>query len=196
MSSIILFEFSFGITLFFRMFNLIFYIMLLATVIGNLGANAEIKSSDGREFVSFRVAHNDSYKGADGSKVESSMWVDCTMSCAGGRPAVLPYLLKGTTVCVVGQLSTRVYSSEKDRCMKAGVKIHVQKIELIGGAADIIPRRLYTKDGMMVDVGKFFYVDTNEKVLFDQRGNQYAVKDGGWVAAPTSTDNVQGEGQQ
>lgn len=169
--------------------------MLLATVIGNLGANAEIKSSDGREFVSFRVAHNDSYRSADGSKVESSMWVDCTMSCAGGRPAVLPYLVKGTTVCVVGQLSTRVYSSEKDRCMKAGVKIHVQKIELIGGAADIIPRRLYTKDGVMVDVNKYFHAETKETVLYDQRGTQYSVDKKGWVAAPTSTDNVQGEGQ-
>lgn len=196
MSSTILFEFSFGKTWFFRMFNLIFCIMLLATLIGNLGANAEIKSSDGREFVSFRVAHNDSYKGADGSKVESSMWVDCTMSCVGGRPAVLPYLVKGTTVCVIGQLSTRVYSSEKDRCMKAGVKIHVQKIELIGGAADIIPRRLYTKDGVMVDVNKYYHAQTSETALYDQRGNQYTVADGGWVAAPTSTDNVQSEGQQ
>lgn len=170
--------------------------MLFATLIGNLGANAEVKTADGREFVSFRVAHNDSYKGADGTKVESSMWVDCTMSCANGRPAVLPYLLKGTTVCVVGQLSTRVYSSEKDRCMKAGVKIHVQKIELIGGAADIIPKRLYTKDGVMVDVNKYFHAQTNETALFDQRGNQYTVADGGWVAATNTNNDVQGDGQQ
>lgn len=170
--------------------------MLFATLIGNLGANAEVKTADGREFVSFRVAHNDSYKGADGTKVESSMWVDCTMSCANGRPAVLPYLVKGTTVCVVGQLSTRVYSSEKDRCMKAGVKIHVQKIELIGGAADIIPRRLYTQDGVMVDVNKYYHAQTSETVLFDQRGNQFTVADGGWVAATNTNNDVQGDGQQ
>lgn len=113
--------------------------MLIATLIGNLGANAEIKTADGREFVSFRVAHNDSYKGADGTRVESSMWVDCTMSCSNGRPAVLPYLTKGTAVCVVGQVSTRVYSSEKDRCMKAGLKIHVQRVELIGAAGTTAP---------------------------------------------------------
>lgn len=170
--------------------------MLFATLIGNLGANAEVKTADGREFVSFRVAHNDSYKGADGTKVESSMWVDCTMSCANGRPAVLPYLVKGTTVCVVGQLSTRVYSSEKDRCMKAGVKIHVQKIELIGGAADIIPRRLYTKDGVMVDVNKYFHAETKEPVLYDQRGNQYEVINDGWVKFPTAQNNEQSNGQQ
>lgn len=175
------------------MFNLIFYIMLLATLIGNLGAAAEIKSADGREFVTFRVAHNDSYKGADGTKVESSMWVDCTMSCANGRPAILPYLTKGTTVCVVGQVSTRVYSSEKDRCMKAGLKVHVQKIELIGAAGDNCPRRLYTKDGVMVDVNKYYHAETTESTLYDQRGNAYQVVEGGWVAQPNPQDNEQSD---
>ena len=167
--------------------------MLIATLIGNLGANAEIKTADGREFVSFRVAHNDSYKGADGTRVESSMWVDCTMSCANGRPAVLPYLTKGTAVCVVGQVSTRVYSSEKDRCMKAGLKIHVQRVELIGAAGDNCPRRLYTKDGVMVDVLKYFHAETKEKTLYDQRGNAYEIAKGGWVVPPTTQNDEQGE---
>lgn len=167
--------------------------MLIATLIGNLGANAEIKTADGREFVSFRVAHNDSYKGADGTRVESSMWVDCTMSCASGRPAVLPYLTKGTAVCVVGQVSTRVYSSEKDRCMKAGLKIHVQRVELIGAAGDNCPRRLYTKDGVMVDVLKYFHADTQEKTLYDQRGNAYTIAEGGWVVPPSTQNDGQGE---
>ncbi len=167
--------------------------MLIATLIGNLGANAEIKTADGREFVSFRVAHNDSYKGADGTRVESSMWVDCTMSCASGRPAVLPYLTKGTAVCVVGQVSTRVYSSEKDRCMKAGLKIHVQRVELIGAAGDNCPRRLYTKDGVMVDVLKYFHADTQETTLYDQRGNAYTIAEGGWVCPPNTQNDDQGE---
>ena len=167
--------------------------MLIATLIGNLGANAEIKTADGREFVSFRVAHNDSYKGADGTRVESSMWVDCTMSCSNGRPAVLPYLTKGTAVCVVGQVSTRVYSSEKDRCMKAGLKIYVQRVELIGAAGDNCPRRLYTKDGAMVDVLKYFHAETQETTLYDQRGNAYTIAEGGWVCPPNTQNDDQGE---
>lgn len=167
--------------------------MLIATLIGNLGANAEIKTADGREFVSFRVAHNDSYKGADGNRVESSMWVDCTMSCSNGRPAVLPFLTKGTAVCVVGQVSTRVYSSEKDRCMKAGLKIHVQRVELIGAAGDNCPRRLYTPDGVMIAVNKFYHVDTKEKLLYDQRGNAYEIAKGGWVVPPTTQNDEQSE---
>lgn len=80
--------------------------------------------------------------------------------------------------------------------MKAGLKIHVQKIELIGGASDIIPRRLYTKDGEMVDVNKYYHANTKETVLLDQRGNQYTVAEGGWVAAPTAQSNEQSNSQQ
>ena len=156
--------------------------MLQCTLIGNIGANAEVKASDGREYIAFRVAHNDSFKGADGSKKETSIWVDCTMSCANGRPAVLQYLTKGTAVCVVGNVSLRVYSSEKDKCLKAGLTIHVQKVELIGGQSDIIPRRLFTKDGVMVDVHKYYHADTKEPILMDQRGNQFTVAEGGWIA--------------
>lgn len=167
--------------------------MLQCTMIGNLGANAEIKATDGREFVTFRIAHNESFKGADGTKTEKSMWVDCTMSCTNGRPAILPYLTKGTAVCVVGNVSTRVYSSEKDRCMKAGLTIHVQKVELIGGQGDSMPKRLYTKDGLMVDVNRYYHVQTNEPVLYDQRGNQFAVAEGGWLAPNQTNDPANGE---
>lgn len=168
--------------------------MLQCTMIGNLGANAEIKTADGREFVTFRIAHNDSFKGADGVRKETSMWVDCTMNCSTGRPAVLPYLTKGTTVCVVGNVSLRVYSSEKDRCMKAGLTIHVQKLELLGGSGDTIPRRLYTSDGVMVDVNKYYHADTQEAVLYDQRGNGYQVAEGGWILPPQQQSNEQTEG--
>lgn len=155
--------------------------MLQVTLIGNLGGNAEVKVADGREFVTFRVAHNEGYTKADGTKVECVQWIDCTMNCQNGRPAVLPYLLAGTMVCVIGTMSTRVYSSEKDRCYKAGVTIHIQKLELLGGAGDPVPRRLYDSNGAMVDVVKFYNALTKESMLRDQRGNEYAVDKKGWV---------------
>lgn len=169
--------------------------MLQATIIGNLGANAEIKNTDGREFVTFRIAHNESFQRADGTKAEQTVWVDCTMSCANGRPAVLPYLTQGTAVCVIGNISLRVYSSEKDRCMKAGLTIHVQKLELIGGTADVVPRRLYTKDGAMVDVNKAYFCQTNESELLDQRGNRFSVLEAGWVV-PAQAEQPQQDAEQ
>lgn len=169
--------------------------MLQCTMIGNLGANAEIKAADGREFLTFRIAHNDSFTKADGTKTESSMWVDCTMSCANGRPAVLPYLQKGTTVCVTGNVTLRVYSSEKDRCMKAGMTIHVKNLELIGGASDPVPRRLFTKDGVMLDVQKFYAAQTDEKELWDARGNRFTVENGGWVLPAQNQQPANEQGQ-
>lgn len=165
--------------------------MLQCTMIGNLGANAEIKAADGREFVTFRIAHNESFTNADGTKTEKSMWVDCTMSCTNGRPAVLPYLKKGTAVCVVGNVSTRVYSSEKDRCMKAGLTIHVQKLELIGGQGDSVPSRIYDGDGAEHLVVKLFFTDVKDQTVFDSRGHAYSVDKKGWVTPINENDNGQ-----
>lgn len=164
--------------------------MLLVTLIGNLGANAEVKVADGREFVTFRVAHNDSYTDAQGNKVVRSNWVDCTMSCTGGRPAVLPYLQRGTLVCVVGSLSTRVYSSEKDHCMKAGLTIHVSRIELLGGQSDPVPRRLYDDQGAMHEITKYFFVaDMQQGTLMDVRGARFLVEKG-WVSPVAETETT------
>lgn len=167
--------------------------MLQVTLIGNLGAAAEIKVADGREFVTFRVAHNEAYTDAAGNKVERSMWVDCTMNCAAGRPAVLPYLQAGTLVCVQGSMSTRVYSSQKDRCMKAGVTIHVQRVELLGGAADPVPRRLYDDGGVMHDVTKYYFVaDMKKGTLMDTRGAQFLVEKGWVTKCEANNDEQQG----
>lgn len=155
--------------------------MLQVQLIGNIGADAEVKVTDGHEFVSFRVAHNDSYTDANGNKVDKTQWIDCTMNCASGRPAVLPYLKGGTLVYVVGSLSTRVYSSAKDRCMKAGINIHVQRLELLGGQVDAVPRRLYTTDGVQVDITKHYLAGEKSATLVDTRGRQYVTDKQGWV---------------
>lgn len=157
--------------------------MLLGTLIGNLGGNAEIKAVDGREFVTFRVAHNESTTNADGTRVEHVQWVDCTMSCDGGRPAILPYLVAGTHVFIVGTMRTRVYSSAKDRCWKAGLTIRVQRIELLGGRADVVPSRLYDDTGVQLDVSKYYLVGAKSCTLRDSRGNEYTVDKKGWVTA-------------
>lgn len=169
--------------------------MLQVTLIGNLGGNAAVKVADGREFVTFRVAHNEGYTKEDGTKVERVQWIDCTMNCNNGRPAVLPYLVAGTMVCVIGTMSTRVYSSEKDRCFKAGVTIHIQKIELLGGAGDVVPRRLYDSNGAMVEVQKYYYANTKEQMLRDQRGREFLVDKKGWVSAPQPKEENQTETQ-
>lgn len=161
--------------------------MLQAIVIGNIGADAEVKVADGHKFITFRVAHNDSYTDAQGNKVERTAWVDCTMNCDAGEPAVLPYLKGGTLVMVMGSFSTRVYSSAQDRCMKAGITIRVMRVELLGGATDIIPKRIYDPDGVQHDVAKFYHINGKKGSYVDVRGRAYDVDNKGWVTIHQET---------
>lgn len=106
--------------------------MIKMLFIGTLGADAEFKHSDtatnGGKFVTFRAAHNDTWTDAAGMRHENVTWVDFIMN---DHPKVAQYLKKGTMVYVEGRSSLRVYSSPKDRCMKAGMTIQVQRIELL-----------------------------------------------------------------
>lgn len=105
--------------------------MLLLFVIGRIGANATVQNKDGHEFTTFRVAHNDEWTDAAGVKHSNTTWVDCIIN---GKPSVLPWLTAGMLVQVHGTMSVRVYSSAKDRCMKAGVTCNVQRVELLGSS--------------------------------------------------------------
>ena len=102
--------------------------MLKLELIGNLGADAQVKESDGRKFASCRVAHTDNWKDKDGIRHEQTTWIDVILS---SESAIIPYLKKGTMIYVRGTISTRVYSSEKERCMKAGITIRAQEIQLL-----------------------------------------------------------------
>ena len=97
----------------------------------------------------------------------------------------------GVKVFVRGSLSLRVYSSQKDRCMKAGAQISAQEIELCGGSSDDVPRQLIIPDsGALVPVRKYYQADVDTKdwkkddqgYLVDAKGNQYSLVKGGWVA--------------
>lgn len=105
--------------------------MLQTTIIGFIGADAETKVHNGKEFTTFRVSHSDKWKSEDGITHEQTTWVDCVMN---GKPSVLPYLKKGTQVLCQGSTSLRVYSSPKDKCMKAGLSINVRICELVGAS--------------------------------------------------------------
>lgn len=166
---------------------LIFHIMNIQTIIGNVGHAAETKNKDGQEFTTFRVAVNDSWTDANGTRHDNTQWIDCVMN---GRPNVAQYLQQGTQVCVVGRPKYRIYSSEKDRCMKAGVTLNVIQVELIGGVSDAVPRRLYTLDGRMLDTQKYYWCSEPNAQLIDQRGRHYITNEGGWIAAINENGEV------
>ena len=161
--------------------------MFNSMIIGNLGADAELKSANGSEFITFRVAHNDRWKDANGNEHNDSVWVDCVIN---GNHPVLPYLKRGTTVCVIGNTSLRVFSSKIDKCMKAGARVNVRSIELISGSPDAIPSKLVDASGVIHDVTKFFHVPVANTTLMGIRGGEYLVDANGWVSPsqPQSTN--------
>lgn len=151
--------------------------MFLSIVIGNLGGDAQCKEQNGRKFTTFRVAHNDSWTSEDGQRHDRVAWIDCILN---DHPKVAEFLKAGTTVFVIGNASTRIYSSEKDRCMKAGVTINVQRIELIGGKRDAVPTQLFDTDGVMHTVTKFFHTDYAGQ-MFSKSNEPFIADANGWV---------------
>lgn len=134
--------------------------MLHTTIIGNLGADAEVRNVNGNEFVSFNVAHTEQWKSADGTKHEKSVWISCTINGNGGN--LLPFLKKGTCIYAIGRTSTRVYSSEKERGFVAGINLSIIHIELVGGKSDEVPHHLFREDGKMIVVRKTYACDDTE----------------------------------
>ena len=100
-------------------------------IIGNLGADAERRVSNGREFISFRVAHSQRTTNREtGEVTERTEWVSCIMDGSGG--ALLQYLTRGQKVFVEGELSARIYKSPRDGQTYAGFDCRVRHIELCG----------------------------------------------------------------
>lgn len=162
--------------------------MLQAQVIGFLGADAEVKGENGKEFTTFRVAHTERWVDGQGNQREATQWVDVIMS---GKPKVAEYLKRGQLVFCSGHVKLRCYSSAVARSFVAGMTISAHHIELLAGQSDLVPSKLYTQDGAMHQVNKYYYTDCPGAVLTNGRGKQFVVDNNGWVSPLTA--NTGGE---
>lgn len=162
--------------------------MNISFIIGNLGADAEIKEANGAKFITFSVADTRKFKVSGGGEQVVTNWVDAIIPNA--EHPVFPYLKQGVKVAIVGQSGLRVYSSKKDRCMKAGQTIHVLSVELCGGVSDDVPKQLIDPNtGAVVEVRKFYYACADKEQLeqyakggfVDGKGCRYLVDKDGWV---------------
>lgn len=159
--------------------------MISIQAIGNLASDAEVKNANGKDFCVFRLADSRRWTANDGTKHEETQWFSCIMS--RGYENVVSYLKKGVRIFIQGQPSIEIYSSPKDRCMKARYNVQVFQVELVGGQAEAVPRRLVTPDGQLVDIFKAYYVRKGDidpavvKQLFGEKGGSYNVDSYGFV---------------
>lgn len=162
--------------------------MFKVELIGNLGADAEVKVSEGAKFVAFRVANTEKWTDSNNQEHTQTDWFDAILSNTESK--VIPFLKAGVKVFIRGNATKRVYSSKKDRCMKAGITVHVQELELCGGSSDDVPRQLIDQEtGALVDVSKYYWcnVDTkgmkkaDTKVYSDRQGRLFVMDSRGFV---------------
>lgn len=178
--------------------------MLKGILVGNLGSDAEVKNQNGNQFVAFKVADSRKFTDASGKEHEDTVWVSCTLNGDGGK--ITQFLKKGAKVVCIGRESFNVYSSPKDRCMKAGVQMFVESIELVGGTTDTVPRQLVSPSGEIVNVYKAYYIDPSiqEREHYTQlmgvKGGVYNVSEVGYVApvveATTTVEDTFSDTQQ
>lgn len=155
--------------------------MLKLQVIGNLGADARVINTNGNEFVSFRVAHTETFT-ANGQKQSRTIWVDVTLNGNGGN--LLQFLRKGAKVFVDGYPSYRIYDSAQYHCKMVGVQLSARSVELCGGSSDAVPSELSTTDGEVVKIQKLFWTGNQKETitkLFDSSMREYDVDKRGLV---------------
>lgn len=100
--------------------------MNVFTFSGNLGRDAEVKNLGSTTVCNFSVAVKSGY----GEK-EKTEWINCALwgkRAEGGLPQ---YLLKGQSVVVSGELSTREYQAN-DGTTRTSVEVRVNDLTLAG----------------------------------------------------------------
>ncbi len=105
--------------------------MLQCEIIGNIGADAEIKTFGGRNYVSFSVAHSEFSKDSSGNTQEQTVWVSVLWYGDGGR--VLQYLKKGTKVFVRGRQRVKLYT-DRNGNTQYSINVNASEVVLCGMA--------------------------------------------------------------
>lgn len=99
-------------------------------LIGNLGQDPEVKTfQDGNQLATFNLATSETYRNAEGEKVEDTQWHRVV---AKGKTAqiVEKYLKKGKKVAIDGKLITRSY--ESDGAKKYITEVVVNELLMLG----------------------------------------------------------------
>ncbi len=99
-------------------------------LLGNVGADPELKTAGNTPMLSLRLAINEDRKQNDGTYKEHTEWVSCTLW--GKRAESLaPYIKKGDKIYITGRFQTRTVEKDGDKKYYSGV--NVDNVILLGG---------------------------------------------------------------
>ena len=102
------------------------------TLIGNLGADPELKHTQGGQAVlKMRLATTETFKQRDGQRGESTQWHSVVLW--GNRAeALAKFLEKGRTICVEGSIEYRQWE-DNDGNKRNATEIKARNVILLGG---------------------------------------------------------------
>lgn len=103
--------------------------MIKMTVIGNIGADAVQRETNGRKYTTFNVAVSTKFKNQDGSETERTTWISCARD---GQSPIDQWLKRGRQVYVEGTPSVSMYTDNQGH-PNCNLKLAVHRIELLGG---------------------------------------------------------------
>ena len=99
------------------------------SVSGNLGADAELRSTrGGTPVLTFALAVNERVKQADGTWGDRASWIDCVLFGARAQ-ALADWLRKGNKVAVQGRLRTSTW--ERDGVSYKRTEVVVEEVDLM-----------------------------------------------------------------
>ena len=103
--------------------------MIKMTVIGNIGADAVQRETNGRRYTTFNVAVSTKYKNQEGMETERTTWISCARD---GQSPIDQWLKKGRQVYIEGTPSVSMYTDNQGH-PNCNLKLAVHRIELLGG---------------------------------------------------------------
>lgn len=104
-----------------------------AILIGNLGADPEVRSVNGDSVCNMRIATSETWKDREGKKQERTDWHNVQVWGPQGE-ACGKFLRKGSKVGVEGKIQTRSY--EKDGQKHHATEIRADHVEFLDGKKD------------------------------------------------------------
>ena len=97
--------------------------MLQLNILGNLGRDAEVKTINNKEYLSFSVASTEKQ-----GENETTTWVSVL---ASNNHNLLPFLKKGQQVFVSGKMKAGIYQSQNS--FGIDISVFAQTLQLCGG---------------------------------------------------------------